>query len=145
MKIRLGGVSPDKYQHYQHSSTEVTYFLPAFGKSQGDNVRAKVFMRIHNHVFIKIKGKLWGKEKQKYFIMFLVAGAAEILTWEMLAQALGQHSGHPLSLGTPASLKQLGQRFHLTEVSKHNASVSTETEPWPLVPYFSAFHYPPWV
>lgn len=75
MKIRLGGVSPDKYQHYQHSSTEVTYFLPAFSKSQGDNIRAKVFMRIYNHVFIKIKGKLRGKEKKKKktnFSMFLV-------------------------------------------------------------------------
>lgn len=145
MKIRLGGVSPDKYQHYQHSSTEVTYFLPAFSKSQGDNIRAKVFMRIYNHVFIKIKGKLRGKEKKIILYYVFSAGAAEILTQEMLAQALGQHSGHPVSLGTPAWLKQLGQRFHLTKVSKHNASVSTETEPWPLVPYFSAFHYPPWV
>jgi len=48
MKIRLGGVSPDKYQYYQHSPSELTYSLPVFKKSQGDTVRAKVFMKIYN-------------------------------------------------------------------------------------------------
>jgi len=58
MKIRLVGVSLDKYQRYHHSPTEVTYFLPAISKSQGDIMWAKIFMRICNNVFINIKRKL---------------------------------------------------------------------------------------
>lgn len=59
MRIRLVGVSLDKYQCYHRSPTEVAYFLLAIGKSQGDIMWAKIFMRIYSGVFIKIKGKLW--------------------------------------------------------------------------------------
>lgn len=59
MKIRLAGVALDKYHCYHRSPTEVTYFLLAIGKSQVDITWAKIFMRIYNSVFIKIRGKLW--------------------------------------------------------------------------------------
>lgn len=58
---------------------------------------------------------------------------------------IGQLLGHLMSLGRPALLQHDGQCSQPSKVSKHRASVSTETEPWPLVPYLSSFNYPPWV
>lgn len=50
-----------------------------------------------------------------------------------------------ISLGRPATPKHRRQRLWITKVSEYNATVSRETQPWPLVPYFSGFHYPLWI
>lgn len=64
MKIRLVGVSPDKFQPHHPGSAEVAPFLPEIGKSQGDRKWARIFMGINGSAFMRIKGKNFGNDKK---------------------------------------------------------------------------------
>lgn len=83
---------------------------------------AKIFMRIYNSVFIKMKGKLWEGEKKSLYFLFSKklqrAEATVVLTWGWRGGRGNAGADPYVSLGRPATPKYRGQHLRITKVSK---------------------------